>query len=216
MNCELVFLFFTYVHMIVLCLCIVSRRNKYNTIYFFKRINFLSFFSSSIEHSVITVVCWNFMARSGGGNLTMSDLDFVAQIPSSCSQHSLGSHESKHKPLILTDKQLKFWVIFFPLPAGPPHGQLWNRKWVRWKDFLLLFFGNLNTQLGCSLISSVALATLGVSLICHGLWNDNLACTSEDPPCSTLERLLQYQVPSYHLIVIISTCIFFFLLWSMV
>lgn len=40
-NCD-VFIF-TYVHMIIF-VCIVSRHNKYNTVYFFKTIHLLSFF----------------------------------------------------------------------------------------------------------------------------------------------------------------------------
>lgn len=42
---------------------------------------------------------------------------------------------------------------------------------------------------------------LSLTLLLLRLWNDNLASsTSTDPPCSTLERLLQYQVPIYPLI----------------
>lgn len=85
------FLFSIVYILLFLCLFIVSRHDKYNTIYFFKRTHFLSFFSSRphppTQLIVFPSVCWNFPSRSGGGNLTMSDLDLVGQIPSPCSQH---------------------------------------------------------------------------------------------------------------------------------
>lgn len=126
-----------YVHMMFLCLCIVSTRNKYNTIYFFSRIKSFFFYpQSSTERLPISMFdCVIFQARSGG-NLIMSDLDLVGQIPLLLPA-LLGSLESKHKPIPLTNNSTVGRV--FPLPAGPLRGQRKNRKLVKWKELLLLF-----------------------------------------------------------------------------
>lgn len=102
------------------------------------------------------------------------------------------------------------WVIFFHKPTQSQWSKL-KQEISKTEILLASVFRYLNIQLGCSWKCSMSNTLVWIQLEFNlWLWNDNLACsTSADPPCSTLERLLQYQVPNYPPMVIISTCIVF-------
>lgn len=143
-----------------LFLCIISRHDKYNTVYFFLKQYISCPFSLSLSLDralrdgpfCMLDVCIFWTDQEG--NLTTSDLDLVSQIPSCTLTALLGSYESKRKIHLTNSSRLLFFFFFLPF------FHKWSKieqEISKMERLLASFFRNSNIQLGCSLIPCVAI-----------------------------------------------------------